>query len=75
MVLEGLFVGLLVGVNACVLGHPEKRLAGTLRIHDFLARRNDLEGGMSGSLVGLALTIGNYFGDLSDSDLEFVFRL
>jgi hypothetical protein len=57
------------------LGHPEKRLAGTLRIHDFLARRNDLEGGMSGSLVGLALTIGDYFGDLSDFDLEVVFRL
>ena len=66
LVLDGLLVGLLVHVDACVAGHPEKRLTGTLRIHDFLARRNDVEGTISGSLVGLTLMFGDNLGDFGD---------
>ena len=62
-------VGLLVRIDACVAGHPEKRLTGTLRIQDFLARANDAERAICGGLVGLPLTVGDNLGDFSDFDL------
>jgi hypothetical protein len=40
-----------------------------------LARANDAERAICGGLVGLPLTVGDDFGDLSDFDLEVVFRL
>jgi hypothetical protein len=65
----------LVRVDARVAGHPEKRLSGGLRVEDTLARANDAKRAICGGLVGLPLTVGNDFGDLSDFDLEVVFRL
>ena len=59
LVLDGLQVGLLVRVDACVAGHPEKRLTGTLRVHDLLALTDDAESTLCGSLVGLSLTVGD----------------
>jgi hypothetical protein len=40
-----------------------------------LARANDAERAIRGGLVGLPLTVGDDCGDLSDFDLERVFRL
>ncbi|HXY67698.1 MAG TPA: hypothetical protein VEI45_25825 [Mycobacterium sp.] len=57
------------------MGHPEKRLTGTLRIHDFLAITDDAESAICSSLVGLSLAVGDNFGDFTDFDLEVVFRL
>jgi hypothetical protein len=72
LVLDGLHVGLLVRVDACVAGHPEKRLTGALCIHDFLALTDDAESTICGSLVRLSLAVGDNLGDLSDFDLGFV---
>ena len=73
LVLNGLQVGLVVGVDACVSGHPEKRLTGPLRIHDFLALTHDAERALCGSLVGLSLTVGDNLGDFSGLNLRFIF--
>ena len=74
LVLDRLLVGLLVHVNACVAGQPEKRLTGTLRIHDFLTSRCDVEGTISGSLVGLTLMFGDNLGDSGDFSSQLVVR-
>jgi hypothetical protein len=66
---------LLIWVDARVPGHPEERLTGTLRIHDFLARANDAERAICGGLVCLPLMVGNNLGDFSDLDRDVVFRL
>jgi hypothetical protein len=69
LVLNSLEVGLLVGVDARIAGQPEKRLSGALRVDHTLARANDAERAICGGLVGLPLTVGDDFGDLSDFDL------
>ncbi|HME80347.1 MAG TPA: hypothetical protein VKI00_33190 [Mycobacterium sp.] len=75
LLLDGLQVGLLVRVYACVAGHPEERLTGILRIHNFLARADDAERALRGGLVGLPLMVGDNLRNFSDFDLEVVFRL
>ena len=77
LVLDGLQVGLLVRIDACVAGHPVKRPAGILRIQDFLALTDDAEGTICGSLVGLSLAVGDSLGDLSNfiSGLSFDFKI
>ncbi|MBV8182963.1 MAG: hypothetical protein JO045_30080 [Mycobacterium sp.] len=40
-----------------------------------MAVTDDAERAIGGRLVGLALTVGDNLGDLSDFDLEVVFRL
>jgi hypothetical protein len=75
LVLDGLFVGLLVYVDAFVAGQPEKRLTGTLRIYDFLSRPYDAEGAFSGSLIGLTLTFGYNVGDFGGFNIDLVVRL
>jgi hypothetical protein len=63
---------LLVRVDACVAGHPEKRLNGSLRVHDLLALTDDAESTFCGSLIGLSLTGGDNLGDFGDFGLGFV---
>jgi hypothetical protein len=75
LVLDGIEVGLLVRVDACVAGHPEKRLSGALRIEDTLARANDAKRAICGGLVGLPLMVGDNLGDFSDLSRDVVFRL
>ena len=72
LALDGLQVGLLVRVDACVAGHSEKRLTGTLRVHDFLALTDDAESTLCGSLVGLSLTVGDILSDFRDLYVGFV---
>ena len=74
LVLDGLQVGLLIRIDACVAGHPEKRLTGTLCIHDFLAVTDDAEGTIGGSLVGLSLALSDSLDDFSNFNLGFVIR-
>jgi hypothetical protein len=75
LVLDGLQVGLLIRIDACVAGHPKKRLTVTLCIHDFLARANDAERALCGGLVGLPLMVGDNLGDFTDLDRKLVFGL
>jgi hypothetical protein len=72
LVLDGLQVGLLIRIDACVAGHPVKRPAGILRIQGFLALTDDVEGTFGSSLVGLSLTVGDNLGDFGDLNIEFV---
>jgi hypothetical protein len=62
----------LVRIDACVAGHSEKRLTGTLGVHDLLAFTDDAESTLCGSLVGLSLTVGDILSDFKDLYVGFV---
>jgi hypothetical protein len=74
LALDRMQVWLLVRVDTRVAGHSEKRLTGTLGVHDLLPLTDDAESTLCGSLVGLSLTVGDVLSDFSDLNFGFVVR-